>query len=1034
MATVTPPARRDMADARRRVRDPLDRLRGYIRTYVSLEGAAVVGIYLALWFWIGLALDFGAFKLFGVDWVQSFPWGFRCGALVVLAAGLLAAVGLNVVTRLLREFRDDHLALVLERRFPDLLGDRLITAVELADLRRAAEQGYSVAMVEQTVHEAAERVEKLPIREVFDWRRLYRLAAWVGVLTLGAYLLVGVALAGVEWATGVETGGFGGLNEVSAIWFERNVLLQDTIWPRQAFLEILSLPPGAGITVGRDTPPPPLRVRALKYVVAGAPGERAAAAYAEWLKARGTPEDQIPGLVAAFRKRPAEGWRALTWFDLRTPGLLGAPVPENAVPADWEPRDPGVGLTLDEIDLRLDKPETHQTLASESQVALRGVLEQLDRRVAGPGMRRTLRKLRVPDVAYLLTRGNTTRGRATMERGLDNEYSGQFGELKESGALPWSFTFTVQGEDYYTAPRPLTVVAPPGLSALTSEERRPAYLYYRAVGGNLAALQSKKQAFEGRDVLQSSSDVSRVEVPAGTDVVLTARATKDLTSVRLLPRKPGLTVRGTVEQADAQTFRARFDDVRDEQQALFEMRDADGVVGLRAVVVRPKDDFPPDVSVDVDDVIRKTKDGRMVTALARIPFSGDVRDDNGLAEVRYAYTVARAETTSGTNPVLTASAAGLPPVAGPLAAAGMLTAAVRETRPADPAERQVRYLPVNRFRADVDAEARAFALAPEKLGEPQRPPFHVLSRAFRMSPDVWDRPEEEPGYDFPLWKVNLKAPEGTARGRYKMQLWVEAVDTDVDSEKARDGTPQPHVSPSKEKFTFVIVSETELLNEIGKEEEALHADLQKVLDRLLEAEAKLHQVTLDLTSSSLKPENLGPMSVRTDDIDQNALDKGQAGTREVALRYLRVLKEMRINRVDPSRVEKVDKDIASPLAEIAEFEFPRTHDALMAFRKALDDASLPLQARVQAARNEGESAKKQVRVLIGRLEQVLSSMKSLITLNELIRNLQQIEEDELRQADMIAQIRRRLEENILDRALDLPGGADKKKDAKDPKP
>src|SRR5262249_42320189 len=155
-----------------------------------------------------------------------------------------------------------------------------------------------------------------------------------------------------------------------------------------------------------------------------------------------------------------------------------------------------------------------------------------------------------------------------------------------------------------------------------------------------------------------------------------------------------------------------------------------------------------------------------------------------------------------------------------------------------------------------------------------------------------------------------KAPEGTARGRYRMQLWVEAVDTDVDSEKARDGTPQPHVSPSKEKFTFVIVSETELLNEVGKEEEALHADLQKVHDRLLEAEAKLHQVALDLTSSSLKPENLGPMSVRADDIDQNALDKGQAGTREVAARYLRILKELRINRVDRARVERVDKEIA----------------------------------------------------------------------------------------------------------------------------
>ena len=39
--------------------------------------------------------------------------------------------------RFLREFNERTLALVLERRFPKLLGDRLITAVELADVSRS---------------------------------------------------------------------------------------------------------------------------------------------------------------------------------------------------------------------------------------------------------------------------------------------------------------------------------------------------------------------------------------------------------------------------------------------------------------------------------------------------------------------------------------------------------------------------------------------------------------------------------------------------------------------------------------------------------------------------------------------------------------------------------------------------------------------------------------------------------------------------------------------------------------------------------
>src|SRR5438045_7499471 len=114
MATVTPTRSLNLVESQSRVRHPLERLRGYIRTYVSLEGAAVFALYLALWFWVGLVLDYGFFKLFGVDWVQELPWGFRAGVLGVLVAGLLAAVALNVLTRLFREFRDPALALLLE--------------------------------------------------------------------------------------------------------------------------------------------------------------------------------------------------------------------------------------------------------------------------------------------------------------------------------------------------------------------------------------------------------------------------------------------------------------------------------------------------------------------------------------------------------------------------------------------------------------------------------------------------------------------------------------------------------------------------------------------------------------------------------------------------------------------------------------------------------------------------------------------------------------------------------------------------------
>ena len=54
MATAVPPKHTaaDRAEVNRRVRHPLQTLRGYIRAYVTLEGAAVFFLYLTLWFWI----------------------------------------------------------------------------------------------------------------------------------------------------------------------------------------------------------------------------------------------------------------------------------------------------------------------------------------------------------------------------------------------------------------------------------------------------------------------------------------------------------------------------------------------------------------------------------------------------------------------------------------------------------------------------------------------------------------------------------------------------------------------------------------------------------------------------------------------------------------------------------------------------------------------------------------------------------------------------------------------------------------------
>src|SRR5437588_162512 len=92
MATISPPPQRpSLAEAHRRVHHPLQRLRWYIRAYVALECVALVLFFLAVWFWAGLLLDYGVFKLSAlpffkrppIDWLEVWPGLFDVLRLVL---------------------------------------------------------------------------------------------------------------------------------------------------------------------------------------------------------------------------------------------------------------------------------------------------------------------------------------------------------------------------------------------------------------------------------------------------------------------------------------------------------------------------------------------------------------------------------------------------------------------------------------------------------------------------------------------------------------------------------------------------------------------------------------------------------------------------------------------------------------------------------------------------------------------------------------------------------------------------------------
>ena len=156
----------------------LDDLRSRIRRYVLWEGLAFAVLFLGLAFWGLYAADelhFAARKL-------ELPLWFRQ---VLVLGGITGFAWLfltQVVMRMLRPLEPRSLALLLERRYPDL-AERLITAVEL-DGQQLEHSAVSNAMLQQTLQDLGRQMGSIDVAPVFDFRPLKR-----GLLIAGVMLV-----------------------------------------------------------------------------------------------------------------------------------------------------------------------------------------------------------------------------------------------------------------------------------------------------------------------------------------------------------------------------------------------------------------------------------------------------------------------------------------------------------------------------------------------------------------------------------------------------------------------------------------------------------------------------------------------------------------------------------------------------------------------------------------------------------------------------------------------------------------------------
>ena len=597
MATVTQPKMFNHEENQRHVRHPLQLLRKYIRTYIILEGLALTLLAASVLFWIGLFCDFGLFKLdvsgvgerdfglfdldvekigiFGVDWILELndmdltgaaSLGCRIVVLTVVVIGLLALGFTKVVWRWVREFNDRSLALILERRFPKQLGDRLITAIELADPKLSQKYGYSQAMVEKTIEEAVETLKTLPVAHVFNWRRLYSLWALVGVSTLGLFLLsmtvVCVGSLFTENSTVSPYGFAWRFYDVGAVWTERNVMMKNTYWPRKAHLEIegfqRSKDDDNDMRIAKDDARrPDLRVRAIQWVIAD----------------------------TDVKKAPY-GWRSLTWQDLKDHDLIdeslltAVTIPKTydnwlidteeiepnlrkalfGEPAKASPKTSGEmrefcalpkvhqeiiqrgavetldqwldwrQWTVDKIKLQDDDTNARTSLRNlvnkdaDYHEQLQAVFAKLEELADSPMMSRTIRKLEIPKTAEARFRSPENDLNVPLTIGGDNKALLALGkDIKGADR----FKLRVRGENYFTSAKTITLVAATTPKSITVDKEEPAYIYYRIEGMDQSALRGQKHTTTGIPY-PSSGGVSNFEVPLGTNFTIHVESDRKL--------------------------------------------------------------------------------------------------------------------------------------------------------------------------------------------------------------------------------------------------------------------------------------------------------------------------------------------------------------------------------------------------------------------------------------------------------------------------------------------------------------------------
>lgn len=180
------------------IRQILTNLRISIRRYLFWQTILAVLVIAALCFWGSFLLDELVFATSRFE----LPRWFRAAFLLTALGGILVFAGWRLAMALARRLRERALAMVLERRFPQL-DSRLILAVEAEEGRVPSVSPMHDAMVARTLERANADVAHLDLAGVFNQTPLRKSSLLASVLWISIAILTVMNFAGVAaWANG----------------------------------------------------------------------------------------------------------------------------------------------------------------------------------------------------------------------------------------------------------------------------------------------------------------------------------------------------------------------------------------------------------------------------------------------------------------------------------------------------------------------------------------------------------------------------------------------------------------------------------------------------------------------------------------------------------------------------------------------------------------------------------------------------------------------------------------------------------------